>query len=403
MPASYNDLRRPARARPRRRGLVPADGARAPRLGGRARRPVLRVGHAPGHGLGGRRGGRSGTRAATRRSRPTSPRWRAPGELVRITVVRRQHAELPDHPARRRRADARRPPPAVLARLLQLRRAAPHGVARLHTRGPDRGRHGRHRPRRHHRHGRLPGGGRRPRRPRGAGRAARRRRRAGGHGDRRRGRGDRARRPPLGARRRLPLRPARSSSSTRRARSSTATTRASACARSRCAAPSSSSTASRSGSPGSACTRTTRPSARATTTRSWCRTSRCWTWIGANSFRTSHYPYSEDVLDLADRHGIVVIDETAAVGLNMGLGGGIFGAQGYQTFSAGDDQRRDAAGARPGDPRARRARQEPPQRRAVVDRQRARVGDRGGRGLLPTRCSTWPARPTRPGRWASST
>jgi beta-glucuronidase len=56
-------------------------------------------------------------------------------------------------------------------------------------------------------------------------------------------------------------------------------------------------------------------------------------WIGANSFRTSHYPYSEDVLDYADRHGVVVIDETAAVGLNMGLGGGIFGAQGYTTFS----------------------------------------------------------------------
>ncbi|MEU4427120.1 beta-glucuronidase [Actinoplanes sp. NPDC024001] len=56
-------------------------------------------------------------------------------------------------------------------------------------------------------------------------------------------------------------------------------------------------------------------------------------WIGANSFRTSHYPYSEDVLDYADRHGIVLIDETAAVGLNMGLGGGIFGAQGYTTFS----------------------------------------------------------------------
>jgi beta-glucuronidase len=57
------------------------------------------------------------------------------------------------------------------------------------------------------------------------------------------------------------------------------------------------------------------------------------TWIGANSFRTSHYPYSEDVLDYADRQGIVIIDETAAVGLNMGLGGGIFGGQGYQTFS----------------------------------------------------------------------
>ncbi|HEU5484990.1 MAG TPA: beta-glucuronidase [Microlunatus sp.] len=56
-------------------------------------------------------------------------------------------------------------------------------------------------------------------------------------------------------------------------------------------------------------------------------------WIGANSFRTSHYPYSESVLDYADRHGVVIIDETAAVGLNMGLGGGIFGAQGFTTFS----------------------------------------------------------------------
>jgi beta-glucuronidase len=56
-------------------------------------------------------------------------------------------------------------------------------------------------------------------------------------------------------------------------------------------------------------------------------------WIGANSFRTSHYPYAEAVLDYADRQGIVIIDETAAVGLNMGLGGGIFGAQGYTTFS----------------------------------------------------------------------
>jgi len=56
-------------------------------------------------------------------------------------------------------------------------------------------------------------------------------------------------------------------------------------------------------------------------------------WIGANSFRTSHYPYAEAVLDHADRQGIVVIDETAAVGLNMGLGGGIFGGKGYTTFS----------------------------------------------------------------------
>ena len=27
------------------------------------------------------------------------------------------------------------------------------------------------------------------------------------------------------------------------------------------------------------------------------------TWTGANSFRTSHYPYSEEVLDYADRRG----------------------------------------------------------------------------------------------------
>jgi beta-glucuronidase len=48
-------------------------------------------------------------------------------------------------------------------------------------------------------------------------------------------------------------------------------------------------------------------------------------WIGANSFRTSHYPYAEEVLDYADRHGIVVMDETAAVGLNLAIGGGILG------------------------------------------------------------------------------
>lgn len=59
----------------------------------------------------------------------------------------------------------------------------------------------------------------------------------------------------------------------------------------------------------------------------------CLKWIGANSFRTSHYPYSEDVLDYADRKGFLVIDETPAVGQNMGLGGGIFGAQGFETFS----------------------------------------------------------------------
>lgn len=38
-------------------------------------------------------------------------------------------------------------------------------------------------------------------------------------------------------------------------------------------------------------------------------------WIGANSFRTAHYPYAEETLRLADRLGLVVIAEAPAVGL----------------------------------------------------------------------------------------
>jgi beta-glucuronidase len=49
-------------------------------------------------------------------------------------------------------------------------------------------------------------------------------------------------------------------------------------------------------------------------------------WIGANSYRTAHYPYAEEMLDYADRHGIVVINETAAVGINMMLGARLSGA-----------------------------------------------------------------------------
>jgi len=48
-------------------------------------------------------------------------------------------------------------------------------------------------------------------------------------------------------------------------------------------------------------------------------------WVGANSFRTAHYPYAEEVIEFADRHGIVVIDETAAVGINMAVEGGLSG------------------------------------------------------------------------------
>ncbi|CDW52889.1 beta glucuronidase [Trichuris trichiura] len=43
-------------------------------------------------------------------------------------------------------------------------------------------------------------------------------------------------------------------------------------------------------------------------------------WFGANSFRTSHYPYSEEMLFEADRRGIVVINELPAVGLRRLIG-----------------------------------------------------------------------------------
>ncbi|HEY0718201.1 MAG TPA: beta-glucuronidase [Streptosporangiaceae bacterium] len=53
-------------------------------------------------------------------------------------------------------------------------------------------------------------------------------------------------------------------------------------------------------------------------------------WIGANSFRTSHYPYAEEVLDYADRKGLLVIGETPAVGLHLSLGH--MGDPGARTF-----------------------------------------------------------------------
>lgn len=40
-------------------------------------------------------------------------------------------------------------------------------------------------------------------------------------------------------------------------------------------------------------------------------------WIGANSFRTSHYPYAEEALMLADRYGFLVIAETPGVSLTF--------------------------------------------------------------------------------------
>jgi beta-glucuronidase len=56
-------------------------------------------------------------------------------------------------------------------------------------------------------------------------------------------------------------------------------------------------------------------------------------WLGANSFRTSHYPYADEIIDFADRHGVVVIAEVPGVGINSGLAAGVFGARPFTTFS----------------------------------------------------------------------
>ncbi|MGI6367005.1 MAG: beta-glucuronidase [Anaerolineae bacterium] len=40
-------------------------------------------------------------------------------------------------------------------------------------------------------------------------------------------------------------------------------------------------------------------------------------WLGAGSYRTSHYPYSEEEMQLADRMGMLIIDEAPAVSLQF--------------------------------------------------------------------------------------
>lgn len=45
----------------------------------------------------------------------------------------------------------------------------------------------------------------------------------------------------------------------------------------------------------------------------------CLKWIGANCFRTSHYPYAEELYYMADEEGFLIIDETPAVGMMESL------------------------------------------------------------------------------------
>ena len=49
----------------------------------------------------------------------------------------------------------------------------------------------------------------------------------------------------------------------------------------------------------------------------WIRDYELLKWVGANSYRASHYPYAEEAMQLADKLGFLVINEIAAVGLNF--------------------------------------------------------------------------------------
>ncbi|KRK86901.1 beta-glucuronidase [Lentilactobacillus sunkii] len=57
-------------------------------------------------------------------------------------------------------------------------------------------------------------------------------------------------------------------------------------------------------------------------------------WIGANSFRSSHYPYDEQVYKFADREGILITDEVPAVGFKMAAASFLGGLD--QSFFDGD-------------------------------------------------------------------
>ena len=49
----------------------------------------------------------------------------------------------------------------------------------------------------------------------------------------------------------------------------------------------------------------------------WIRDYELLKWVGANSYRASHYPYAEEAMQLADKLGFLVINEIPAVGLNF--------------------------------------------------------------------------------------
>ena len=70
-------------------------------------------------------------------------------------------------------------------------------------------------------------------------------------------------------------------------------------------------------------------------------------WIGANSFRTSHYPYAEEVLDYADRHGHRGDRRDRRGWAEHRPRGRHLRRRGLPDVLRGDDQRRDAARSTP--------------------------------------------------------
>jgi beta-galactosidase/beta-glucuronidase len=60
-------------------------------------------------------------------------------------------------------------------------------------------------------------------------------------------------------------------------------------------------------------------------------------WMGANSYRTSHYPYSEEAMETADREGFLIIDEIPAVGMSFSDGETNIGKRQAQCLQDIDD------------------------------------------------------------------
>ena len=113
-------------ARPRGRGLVPDDSARAERLGRRADRAPLRLRHPPRGGLGRRHRRSSSTRAATRRSRPTSPTSSSPAPRA----ASRSSWTTCSAGSRSRRATSRRRPDGPRQRYFSTSSTTPASTGR---------------------------------------------------------------------------------------------------------------------------------------------------------------------------------------------------------------------------------------------------------------------------------